>query len=756
MRQSAILVLAVLAVLAWDSVTLQAQSAQAQSTRVAAPAPPAASPAAVPLSAAAAQLLHLLDLLVADEAVALGAALIREYPNDAALHALHAIGLRDYGHLGEALRLSDEQVTRWPDDPWVQVARGYMIRDWALTDEALAAAARARQLAPESPEIARYVMRIYSYHSARERAVALADSFIVSGSATAALRVEKALALRDMAAQHDTAAGLLAQRELESALAEMPPSAAAYLAAGERLLWYRRPADALPLLERAAELSPLSSQIRRAYWRGISAQTEIAADQRRAMIQADIDAWLDARQHVVEARLTVADFYGELGDVGSSNLMRELIQQEHAGTWQAAHLAFRRARQASRDAIDEAAAVRGAAARHASQMAAERRFRDTLEAIVTMPGANSAVLHEAHGDVFRSLAQDSTTSADELLAAFERMEANHPGAIGRYSRQRQSLARHVTLPVALAERRSRLDHAEQLARTGLQVMEDALEQWGPVHLTVAEYAEALDRVKADHHATLGWVLFHKGDIAQAKRELEKAHEALNTATTPPYRLGRIAEAEGDIEAAERWYATGRGREDWDRRSSDALERLYLSRNASLDGFDGYLAVIDERDMARRRAKVESDRIAEPEPLPAFEHDWMNGGRFSSESLGGKVAVINFWGVWCGPCVREAPEIQAFAEKFRDHPDIVFLTVANDLDPDVTRDFMREKGYDFPVIFDEGLVGMVNPRAFPTTLFVDRDGRIVFSYLGASLRLVEEYTWRVEALLGRTVAGEPQR
>jgi thiol-disulfide isomerase/thioredoxin len=131
----------------------------------------------------------------------------------------------------------------------------------------------------------------------------------------------------------------------------------------------------------------------------------------------------------------------------------------------------------------------------------------------------------------------------------------------------------------------------------------------------------------------------------------------------------------------------------------------------------------------------------------IEHEWMNGGRFSSDSLKGRIAVINFWGVWCGPCVREAPQIQVFAERFRDHPDVVFITVANDNDPDTTRDFMKEKGYDFRVIFDEGLVRIVNIRGWPTTLFVDREGRIVFSYVGESLRLVDEYTWRVEALLG---------
>jgi thiol-disulfide isomerase/thioredoxin len=695
------------------------------------------------LSPAAAQLLHLLEMRVDDEAVDLGAKLILEHPQDAPLHALYAIALRQYWGWQEAIGLSEKYVARWPHDPWVHVARGAALSRHgsafgSLTEEALAAAARARQLAPEDADIAWYVMSIYSAHNRHGHAVALADSFTAAGRATTGLRVGKALALWDMiglSGRRDTAAAVLARRELESALAESSPSAAAYLLAADRFLSFagdRRVADALPLLERAVRLSPRSIAIRQAYWRGLTARTDITADEKRRLVHADMDAFLDARQHAVGAALAVA----ESMDREQYGPMMDRVQREHPGTWQAARAAYWRA-QMSRDTGYRQGTTL------ADSMAADRGYLAVLRLVTTMPGANSFVLSSVYSQIFWTLQRDSTASADELIAAFDSQR--------EHTAWPNPSSRHITLPVALAERGSRLDLAEQLARAGLEPMEDNLEWWH-YYGTVAEYAEQLDRVRSNYHATLGWVLFHKGDIAEARRELEQAHEVLNTAATPPYRLGRVAEAEGDVEAAERWYATGRGLEEWDRRSSDALERLYLARNESLNGFDGYLAAIDERDLARRRAKVESDRIAEPEPLPAFEHEWMNGGRFSSESLGGKVAVINFWGVWCGPCVRETPQIQAFADKFRDHPDVVFITVANDGNPDTTRDFMEEKGYDFPVILDDGLVGMVNPRAFPTTLFVDRDGRIVFSYLGASLRLVEEYTWRVEALLGRTVAG----
>jgi thiol-disulfide isomerase/thioredoxin len=699
---------------------------------------PMANAAAPALSAAATQLLHLLDLRVNDDAVELGARLIREHTDDAALHALYVISLSDYRGLKQAMRLSEEYSVRWPNDAWVQVARGYVIRDRTRTDAALAAAARARQLAPENVDIARYVMSIHAAHLLHGQAVALADSFITSGRASPQLRAATASILTDMASYpgiRDTAAAPLAKRELEIALAETSPSISAYLLAAETARRERRADDALPLLERAVALSPHSNAVRLAYWRGLGARRDVPADEKQAAIRAAIDSFLEERQHAVGARFAVAEYYQTLRDTAQFDRVADLIQREHAGTWHAAQIAGVRAR-------NEANAAYDAANSKADSAVVTRQLREALWAITSMPGASSGVLAGTYSQLFRILTQDSTTAADELLSVVERIEehSSSPSASPRYS----------SLPEALAERGSRLDYAEQLARAAREHGEDNLE-WVREYFTVAEYADMLDWETSSYHATLGWVLFHKGEIAEAKRELEAAHEALNIAPTPPYRLGRIAEAEGDIETAERWYATGRGRETWDRRSSEALERLYLASNESLDGFDAYLVAIDERDRERRLANIHADRIAEPEPLPEFEHDWMNGGRFSSELLQGKVAVINFWGVWCAPCVREAPDIQLFAEKFRDHPDVVFITVSSDNDPDVTRDFMAEKGYDFPVVLDGGLARVLNIFAWPTTLFVDRDGRIVFSARGASLRMVEEYTWRVEALLGGPVA-----
>ena len=127
---------------------------------------------------------------------------------------------------------------------------------------------------------------------------------------------------------------------------------------------------------------------------------------------------------------------------------------------------------------------------------------------------------------------------------------------------------------------------------------------------------------------------------------------------------------------------------------------------------------------------------------------VDGQRYSlSKWIGQQPTVINFWGTWCGPCVAEMPEIQKFHEKYRDDRDVVFLTINNDDDPDEVREWMKEHEYDFAVLLDDGYNDDAGVRGYPTTWFIDRNGRIEFTKLGWSEALTEEFRWRVEALRG---------
>lgn len=116
--------------------------------------------------------------------------------------------------------------------------------------------------------------------------------------------------------------------------------------------------------------------------------------------------------------------------------------------------------------------------------------------------------------------------------------------------------------------------------------------------------------------------------------------------------------------------------------------------------------------------------------PNFEAVTIAGEDVSLESLRGQIVLVNFWGTWCGPCIREMPDLQEVYEQYADSFTILALATGGDTQEDVI-EFREEYELTFPLIVDEGDVindqyGIVNR---PSTFILDQDGVIVFRHFG---------------------------
>jgi thiol-disulfide isomerase/thioredoxin len=364
------------------------------------------------------------------------------------------------------------------------------------------------------------------------------------------------------------------------------------------------------------------------------------------------------------------------------------------------------------------------------------RYRAELERVLALPQASEATRDQAARWLFNDMEQDTTVTGAELYALYDRFP----------QLRARALFMHVLLPTALASRNTMLDVAEILARGAHEALELELEKERD-RLSVAQYADQWPWYEARAYNALGFVLYRGGRLDEARHYLQRAYDAFRGDPVILHRLALVEEARGDTAAMETWYARLQASPGWRDRSTAALEALYLARHGTRDGFDDYLASIDQHEREKLRALVLGGRSAEPGTLPHFTLEWLHGGTFDSSTLHGRVVVINFWGVWCGPCRREAPEVQEFAEKYRDHPEVVFLTVSNDADPDTTREWMKEHGYDYPTLIDNNFGRRAGVGGYPTTLFVDRTGRIIFEGGAVGAFGLDEWVWRVESLLG---------
>ena len=112
--------------------------------------------------------------------------------------------------------------------------------------------------------------------------------------------------------------------------------------------------------------------------------------------------------------------------------------------------------------------------------------------------------------------------------------------------------------------------------------------------------------------------------------------------------------------------------------------------------------------------------------PTLTGDLVDGsGAYDPATHAGQVLVINFWGSWCGPCLAEAPELEAVRAAFQDQG-LAFLGVSVRDNLDNARGFAAQYT-SFPSIFDKSskiaLGFAVHPNAVPATIVLDRQGRI---------------------------------
>ncbi len=95
-------------------------------------------------------------------------------------------------------------------------------------------------------------------------------------------------------------------------------------------------------------------------------------------------------------------------------------------------------------------------------------------------------------------------------------------------------------------------------------------------------------------------------------------------------------------------------------------------------------------------------------------------------LTGKVIMLEFWGTWCGPCVRSMPKIQSLHERYKDAGLIVIAITREKADE--VRGFLEKKSYTMPVGCDpeQTCVGKYSVAGWPTTYLVGANGTILYS------------------------------
>lgn len=111
----------------------------------------------------------------------------------------------------------------------------------------------------------------------------------------------------------------------------------------------------------------------------------------------------------------------------------------------------------------------------------------------------------------------------------------------------------------------------------------------------------------------------------------------------------------------------------------------------------------------------------------------DGRVLSSDAVSGTPVVMNFWYAGCAPCRAEAPDLQQLSEQFNE---VQFVGVNVRDSAATAAAFERKFGVTFPSILDAttgdvvlAFTGVVTPQAVPTTLVIDKQGKVSARVLG---------------------------
>ncbi|MDP6949721.1 MAG: TlpA disulfide reductase family protein [Arenicellales bacterium] len=109
---------------------------------------------------------------------------------------------------------------------------------------------------------------------------------------------------------------------------------------------------------------------------------------------------------------------------------------------------------------------------------------------------------------------------------------------------------------------------------------------------------------------------------------------------------------------------------------------------------------------------------------------LGGGVQNLNQYGDKWVIVNFWATWCGPCIREIPELMSFADRHLDRVQVV--GIAFEKTPvDEIGTFVTKLGVNYPVLVigEEPLVPMEPLKGLPSTFLVSPQGQVVHSHIG---------------------------
>jgi cytochrome c biogenesis protein CcmG/thiol:disulfide interchange protein DsbE len=125
-------------------------------------------------------------------------------------------------------------------------------------------------------------------------------------------------------------------------------------------------------------------------------------------------------------------------------------------------------------------------------------------------------------------------------------------------------------------------------------------------------------------------------------------------------------------------------------------------------------------------------VASRKAAPDVVLPQLGGGQWRLADHRGQVVLVNYWATWCGPCQEELPGLMRVARE-AGPKGLAVVGVSLDSGPDTrstVQQFVAANRVPYPVAFPDATWTGHAGVTIPTTVLLDRRGRIVKTYVGA--------------------------
>jgi peroxiredoxin len=135
--------------------------------------------------------------------------------------------------------------------------------------------------------------------------------------------------------------------------------------------------------------------------------------------------------------------------------------------------------------------------------------------------------------------------------------------------------------------------------------------------------------------------------------------------------------------------------------------------------------------------------------PDFTLKNLEGEEIALSKLKGRVVLLDFWATWCGPCRESIPHLIDLYNNFQSKGfTIIGMSVDKEKEEETLRRFVKSMDIPYPVVLSpEQLARQYGISGIPTTLLIDREGKILEKIVGFNSTIAKHLTSKISELTG---------